>query len=70
MRAHNPATLACRYDLGMTPDRRQDRVTAAKVAEALRMKTAFGIAAARPLLPDHIAERVLAGRYDPRQRPS
>lgn len=53
------------------PDRRQDRVTAAAITEALRMQTAFGRAAARTLLLRHagaeLAERVLAGRYDPRQ---
>lgn len=55
-------------------DRRQDRATATKVAQALRMKTAFGYDAALRLLwrervDFRIAERTLAGRYDPRQLP-
>lgn len=57
-----------------TTDRRQDRATAATITEALRMQTAFGRAAARrlllPVVSAALAERVLAGRYDPRQRPS
>jgi hypothetical protein len=44
------SALPCRYDLGITPDRRQDRATAAKITEALRMKTAFGTDAALRLL--------------------
>lgn len=57
-----------------TPDRRQDRATAATLAEALRMKNAFSamagyvFAVRRQVNPD-VAERVLAGRYDPRQLP-
>lgn len=55
-------------------DRRQGGATAAAIAEALRMKTAFGDFAARLLLKRRgialaIADRALVGRYDPRQRP-
>jgi hypothetical protein len=56
------------------PERRQDRDSAAAVAEALRMQTAFGAAAARRLLTRRgiaaeVAERALAGRRDQRQVP-
>lgn len=68
------AALACRYDLGMDSDRRQDRATAATITEALRMKTAFGERAAQAFaarrdIPPQVAERVLAGLHDPRQVP-
>lgn len=53
-------------------DRRKDQVTATTIVEALRMKTAFGIGAAhalaaRAFVAPRVAERVLAGRHDPRQ---
>jgi hypothetical protein len=53
-------------------ERRKDQVTAITIVEALRMKTAFGIGAAHALaarggVAPRIAERVLAGRHDPRQ---
>jgi hypothetical protein len=69
------AALACRYDLGMEPDRRQDRATAATITEALRMKSAFGLIAAQVFaarrdIPLQVADRALAGRHDPRQQPS
>lgn len=55
-------------------ERRSNRATAAAIQEALRMKSAFGAFAARQLLNRYgfapaLAERVLAGRYDPRQAP-
>lgn len=57
-----------------TLDRRQDRATASTVTEVLRMKSAFGetvayVFAVRRKIPLSTVERVLAGRYDPRQRP-
>lgn len=56
-------------------DRRQYPKTAEAIAEALRMKTAFGLDAARRFLwrnkvGQAIAVRALAGRDDPRQMPS
>jgi hypothetical protein len=56
-------------------DNRRDRATAATITEALRMKTAFGLDAARQFLWRQkvslaIADRALAGRYDRRLLPS
>jgi hypothetical protein len=55
-------------------DRRRDHATSNLIAEALRMKNAFGDFAAHTFLRRHnvaivTAVRAIAGRYDPRQRP-
>lgn len=52
-------------------DRRHDTTTASIITEALRMKSAFGLDAARRFLwRRKIADTApIAGRYDRRQRP-
>lgn len=56
------------------PERRRDHRTATTVANALRMKTAFGAEAARRFLQRcsvqaDVADRILASRHDQRQQP-
>ena len=53
-------------------DRRQDHKTASTIAEALRMKTAFGEDAARRFLWRNkvTQEAAIAGRYDRRRLPN
>jgi hypothetical protein len=60
--------------IAATPERRKDLATATTVAEARRMKTAFGEFAARMLLKragvsPAVASRTLADPRDPRQLP-
>lgn len=66
------SAVQCRNAHSRSPP---DRATASTIAEALRMKTAFGPMAAclfavRRQIPLLTVDRVLVGRYDPRQLPT